>query len=53
MGLPLSECNATFTCLLKPSFKWIFSKKFDVHANQIAEWKKQLDRAADSFDGNG
>jgi transposase len=28
-------------------------KKFDDHANQIAEWKKQLlDRAVESFDGN-
>jgi transposase len=28
-------------------------KKYDVHANQITEWKKQLlNRATDAFDGN-
>ncbi len=28
------------------------SQKFDVHANQITQWKSQLlDRAADVFDG--
>ncbi len=30
------------------------SEQFDIHANQITQWKSQLlDRASDAFDGSG